>query len=75
MKEVTYLKNKNGGKWVLLSLIGPLETDKDKAIRLKNERQMRDWMAFTPVSGTIHAGMWTQLIIAQPPVNKKSKVK
>jgi hypothetical protein len=32
-------------------------------------------MAFTPVSGTIHAGMWTQLIIAQPPVNKKSKVK
>ena len=43
MKEVTYLKNNKGGKWVLLSLIGPLETDKDKAIRLKNERQMRDW--------------------------------
>ena len=73
MKEVTYLKNNKGGKWVLLSLIGPLETDKDKAIRLKNERQMRDWMAFTPVSGTIHAGMWTQLIIATPPASRKSK--
>jgi len=81
MKEVTYLKSKskkkgkNNGQWILLSLIGPLETDRAKTMRLNNEMKRRDWMAWTPVGGTIHAGMWTQLIIAPPETGDEKRAR